>query len=48
MDLENINPNVYNKLSERIVLPQEEDDNIVDEFDSREIFGNQFLIFLSE
>lgn len=39
MDLENVNPNVYHKASERIVLAEEEDDDVVDEIDSREIFG---------
>ncbi|XP_065160518.1 LOW QUALITY PROTEIN: MIP18 family protein galla-2-like [Atheta coriaria] len=38
MDLENVNPNVYHKASERIVLAEEEDDDVVDEIDSREIF----------
>lgn len=39
MELENINPNIYNKVGDRIVLEEEEDDDIIDEFDSREIFG---------
>lgn len=40
MDLkENINPNIYQKISDREITPDEEDDNVVDEFDSREIFG---------
>lgn len=38
MELENINPNIYNKVGDRIVLQEEEDDDIIDEFDSREIF----------
>ncbi|KAJ3628978.1 hypothetical protein MTP99_013406 [Tenebrio molitor] len=36
--LENQNPNVYNKTDERLVTTEEEDDNVVDEFDSREVF----------
>ncbi|CAH1371931.1 MIP18 family protein galla-2 [Tenebrio molitor] len=36
--LENQNPNVYNKTGERLVTTEEEDDNVVDEFDSREVF----------
>lgn len=41
--LENINPNVYQKISERPLTAEEEDDDIVDEFDSREIFGRQWM-----
>jgi metal-sulfur cluster biosynthetic enzyme len=47
--LENQNPNVYNKTDERLVTTEEEDDNVVDEFDSREVFGNitsQSIFFL--
>ncbi|XP_065184502.1 MIP18 family protein galla-2-like [Sycon ciliatum] len=36
--LDNANPNVFAKTSERIVTSQEEDDDTVDEFDRREIF----------
>lgn len=36
---ENINPNVFQKISEREITYEEEDDDIVDEFDAREIFG---------
>lgn len=39
MELENVNPNVYKKIGERTITPDEEDDNVVDEFDAREIFG---------
>lgn len=39
MELENVNPNVYRKIEDRSVTPEEEDDNVVDEFDEREIFG---------
>ena len=37
--LENENPNIYSKTDDRIATAEEEDDNIVDEFDPREIFG---------
>uniref|UniRef100_A0A8D8U189 MIP18 family protein CG7949 n=1 Tax=Cacopsylla melanoneura TaxID=428564 RepID=A0A8D8U189_9HEMI len=36
--LENINPTLYGKCEERLVTREEEDDDIADEFDSREIF----------
>lgn len=39
MELENVNPNVYKKIDERLVTPEEENDDITDEFDAREIFG---------
>lgn len=37
--LENINPKLYEKCMDRPVLPEEDDDSIVDEFDAREVFG---------
>lgn len=37
--LENINPNVYQKVSDRNTTANEEDDNVADEIDTREIFG---------
>ena len=37
--LENANPLLYQRSNERSVLPEEEDDNIVDKVDDREIFG---------
>ena len=37
--LENINPLVKGRASERAVLPSEQDDSVHDEFDAREIFG---------
>lgn len=42
MELENLNPNVYKKSAERTVTSSEEDDNVVDPFDEREIFGEHF------
>lgn len=43
MELENVNPNVYKKISDRDIILEEEDDNIVDEFDAREVFGRFIL-----
>lgn len=37
--LENINPKLYKKIDERQVTVQDEDEDIEDEFDAREIFG---------
>jgi hypothetical protein len=37
--LENINPKLYRKCEEREITAEEEDDNLVDPFDSREVFG---------
>ncbi|XP_037928845.1 MIP18 family protein galla-2 [Teleopsis dalmanni] len=37
-EIENINPNVYGKCKERIITENEEDENVVDPFDAREIF----------
>jgi len=37
--LENINPKLYRKCEEREITPEEEDDDVVDPFDSREVFG---------
>jgi len=36
--LENTNPAVFVIVSERKVLPEEEDDNVYDEIDTREVF----------
>lgn len=45
--LENQNPNVYNTTGDRVITTEEEDNNIVDEFDAREIFGKKtYLIVL--
>lgn len=40
---ENINPNIFQKISERETTTEEEDDNIIDDFDTREIFGKNEL-----
>ena len=37
--IENVNPQVFAKANERVVLPDEEDDSVRDEIDAREIFG---------
>ncbi|KOX76436.1 hypothetical protein WN51_12117 [Melipona quadrifasciata] len=36
--LENINPKLYKKINEREITVEDEDEDIVDEFDTREIF----------
>ena len=38
--LDNANPLVFSKSKTREIKPEEEDDNISDEIDSIEIFGN--------
>lgn len=42
--IENVNPQVFAKAHERVVLPDEENDSVRDEIDAREIFG----MFMSE
>ena len=37
--LENVNPEIHQKVTERALLAEEEDDNVVDKFDQREVFG---------
>ena len=37
--LENVNPEVHQKIKERILLAEEEDDNVDDKIDQREVFG---------
>ena len=36
--LENANPLVYGRTQDRLITPEEEDDDVVDEIDSREVF----------
>lgn len=43
MGLDNENPTLFQKSEERKVSQKELDDNEVEEFDSREIFGKFFL-----
>ena len=38
--LDNANPVIFEQSKERQVLPEEEDDDICDKIDDREIFGN--------
>lgn len=44
--LDNANPLIFNKSKAREIIAEEEDDNISDEIDSREIFGNNILLLL--
>ncbi|KAH8379872.1 hypothetical protein KR009_007749 [Drosophila setifemur] len=37
-EIENINPNVYDRIKERQVTAKDEDENVADPFDKREIF----------
>ena len=37
--IENVNPKLYKKCSTRLIQPDEESDDTVDAFDSREVFG---------
>lgn len=36
--LENVNPEVFERVKDRDICPEEEDDNVHDEIDSREVF----------
>jgi len=38
-NVENINPKLYKKLNDREITSEEQDEDIMDEFDAREIFG---------
>lgn len=44
MELENTNPNVFGKLENRNITSTEEDDNVSDDIDSREVFGKKVII----
>lgn len=39
MEIENLNPSVYKKLEERSTSGLDEDEDVADPFDTREIFG---------
>lgn len=39
MEVENLNPNVYKKCEDRKISVADEDDNVIDSFDEREVFG---------
>lgn len=41
--IENENPILYERCRERKITPEEEDDDITDPFDEREIFGKDFI-----
>lgn len=41
MELENLNPNVYKKCDDRKHVAADDDENVVDPFDEREVFGEQ-------
>lgn len=43
MGLDNENPTLFEKTEERQVGEKDWDDNVEDEFDSREVFGKVFL-----
>lgn len=36
---ENVNPRLYGRSDDRIVTNDDRDEDVIDEFDSREIFG---------
>ena len=36
---ENVNPEIHQKIKERPLLVEEEDDDVVDKIDQREVFG---------
>lgn len=38
--LDNANPVIFEQSKERQVLPEEEDDDVTDKIDDREVFGN--------
>ena len=44
--LENVNPAVFEIARDREVLPEEEDDNVKDKIDAREVFDIQTTFFL--
>lgn len=45
--IENKNPTLYNKSVERCTTAQEQDDQVRDLFDEREIFGKIIIILLN-
>ena len=44
--LQNANPMVFKAKQERIILPEEEDDSVVDKIDEREVFDILFSVFI--
>lgn len=45
MSLDNANPIIYERTKERERLPEDEDDDVVDEIDDREVFGSVTCVF---
>lgn len=45
MEVENINPSVYSKAKQRAHKAADDDENLEDPFDTREIFGKLLIIF---
>lgn len=43
--LENVNPTLYKKVNERQVTADDENEDVVDEFDAREVFGAYTITF---
>lgn len=41
INMENLNPKVHQRCSGRITTSADEDDTVVDEIDSREVFGEE-------
>lgn len=46
-NLENINPKLYKKLNDREITVEEQDEDVADGFDAREIFGKYNFKVLS-
>lgn len=44
MEIENLNPSVYKKLEERSTSGLDEDEDVADPFDTREIFGKFWML----
>ena len=44
--MQNANPMVFKAKQERIILPEEEDDSVVDKIDEREVFDILFSVFI--
>ena len=42
-ELENANPTVFSARKVRETLPDEEDDDVTDRIDAREVFGTHFI-----
>lgn len=42
--LDNANPVIFEQSKERQVLPEEEDDDVTDKIDDREVFGNIYTL----